>query len=351
MIPPRVAAIEVPVVEKVRRRAGGAAIAAMVEGLAAVGRLHPTARRRLENLEIEEDVQYGPDIEAHRLDVWRPKSAGPDTAAVLFVHGGGFRVLSKNTHWLMAMLYAEAGYIVFTINYRLAPTHPFPAALEDTCLAYRWVLANGRNFGADPENLAIAGESAGANLLLSLTVATCFERPEPFARAILETGVVPRAVLPACGILQVSDPNRFDVRPLPGLVRERIQEVSRGYLGGRTHPTQDKALADPLLILEGEAEPVRAFPPSYLCVGTHDPIQDDTHRLAEALARRGIPHELDVFAKQPHAFHALIWRDAAQRCWEAQRQFLAKHLQPKDEPVSANSDTDSMEIPPASISA
>ena len=76
-----------------------------------------------------------------------------------------------------------------------------------------------------------AGESAGANLVTALTVACTYERPEPYARAVYERGVVPKAVLPACGILQVSDHERFGrKKKLNGFIAGRIAEVARGYL-------------------------------------------------------------------------------------------------------------------------
>lgn len=326
--------------QSLRRRAESLAVAAIYEGLARVGRLHPKARPARHGLEVIEDVRYGPEDAAHhRLDVWRPRDVPPRTPAVLLVHGGGFRILSKRTHWMMALLFARAGYVVFTINYRLAPHHPFPAALEDTVTAYRWVLDEGERFRADPRALALAGESAGANLILGLTTAICFERPEPYSARAFEAGVVPRAILPACGLFQVTEPERFaQKRRLPFLVRDRILEICEGYLGALgDRPRPESALADPLLLLEGPSEPVRPLPPMYLCVGTRDPIGDDTLRLSKALSRRGVPHDLDVYPNEPHSFHALLWREAAQRCWANQLRFLAAHAPPaagRAEPLS-----------------
>ena len=79
-------------------------------------------------------------------------------------------MLSKDTHRVMALAYARRGYVVFTINYRLGPEHLFPAPLEDASPhALVWVREHCARFGGDPSRLAIAGESAGANLVTALT--------------------------------------------------------------------------------------------------------------------------------------------------------------------------------------
>ncbi|MEL6186031.1 MAG: alpha/beta hydrolase [Myxococcota bacterium] len=310
----------------IRRRLGAAAVETFLEGMARTVRLHPRARRALREVEITKDLAYGP-LPEHRLDVWRRPDLGPGAPVVFFVHGGGFRILSKDTHWMMALRYAQAGYVVFTINYRLAPEHPFPSPLEDTALAWQWVLDHAAEHGGDPARMALAGESAGANLILALTVMACFERPEPWAREVFARGAVPTAVLPACGMLQVTDPERFAARPMPTLYRDRIHGVCLGYLGDHdSRPGRATELADPLRVVESDAVPARPLPPAYLCVGSADPIEEDTHRLAAALARRGVAHVLDVFDGEPHAFHAFVWRPAARACWKAQFAFLQQQF-------------------------
>lgn len=323
---------------EMRRKLGGAAVKTFFETLASASRWHPSARRATRELFVEEDVAYGPDP-MHRLDVWRRRGQPPGPS-LLFVHGGGFRILSKNTHWMMAMGFARAGYTVFTIDYRLAPKDPFPAALEDTCRAFEWLLDHAPEYGGDPDRIALAGESAGANLITALTVACCFPRPEPYAASIFERARVPDAILPACGLLQVSAPERFAARSMNTLFRDRIHEVCRGYLGPfGTRPGPEAALADPLLVLEAEGEPARALPPAYLCVGSADPIEEDTLRLDAALRRRGVPCQLDVYEGEMHAFHALVWRDAARACWAAQLDFLSRTV-PTPTSVANSSQSD-----------
>jgi acetyl esterase len=284
----------VPLHRRLRRHAGSLLVDNFFRGLSRLGRMHPQARPERHDVEVIRDVAYGDSgLSEHRLDIYRPRGLTRGeldrVPVVLYVHGGGFRILSKDTHWVMGLAFARRGYVVFSINYRLAPAHPYPAALEDCAEAYAWVVEHAASWGGDASRLVLAGESAGANLVTSMTVDACFDRPEPAARRIAETGVVPRAVLPACGILQVSDTARFSRRK-PGLSRviaERIEEVGEAYLGALDHPSRhggdELALADPLVVLEGAPPSRRALPPFFAPCGTADPLLDDTRRLASAL--------------------------------------------------------------------
>lgn len=298
-------------------------------GASRLGRMHPRARPELHGIEVLRDVAYDPSHPALRLDVWRPAArAAEPRPAVMYVHGGGFRILSKDTHWVMALAFARRGYVVFNVDYRLAPEHPFPAALDDLASAYAWVVAHASDHGADAQRLVLAGESAGANLVTALTAAACFARDEPFARRVFDTGVVPRAVLPACGIHQVSDPARF-VRRKPGLSRfvaDRIEEVTHAYLARHPdHAAPEVDFADPVRLLERDEASARPLPPFFLTCGTADPILDDTRRLHAALTRRGCAAEVKYYPGEPHAFHAMVFREPARQHWRDTWEFLDRH--------------------------
>ena len=115
-----------------RRRAGALVVDNIFRGMASLGQLHPQARPERHGLAVERDVPYRPTgLRDHLLDVYRPLDASGPLPVVLYVHGGGFRILSKDTHWIMGLAFARRGYVVFNINYRLAPKHPFPAAIDD----------------------------------------------------------------------------------------------------------------------------------------------------------------------------------------------------------------------------
>lgn len=319
-----------PTLEHARKRAGGKAIKGMFEGLSRAAKLHPKADPAQHNIEVIEDVPYAlTGRKEHMLDIYRPKTPGPHPV-LIYVHGGGFRILSKDTHWIMGLGFAKQGYIVFNINYRLAPQHPFPAAIEDACAAYAWVIRNAARFGGDLDTLVLAGESAGGNLVTALTISACWPRPEAYAQQVWACERAPDAVIAACGYMQLTDPGRYDRRrPLPAFLSDRIHEVSRGYLGpDRLDAYADEvALADVLPFLEQASPPERPLPPFFLPCGTKDPILDDTRRATKALERLGAHTRQEIYPGEVHAFHAFVWRKQAQRCWRDMAAFLREQTQ------------------------
>ncbi len=297
-------------------------------GLAAAARLHPHANPSRHGVELISDVAYADSgSRDHLLDVYRPVNHSGPRPVVIYFHGGGFTQLSKDTHWVMGLAFARAGYLVFNVSYRLAPRHPYPAALEDVAAAYRWVLDNAGTYGGEFGRIIVAGESAGANLAMAVTVAACFRRPEPFAKLIFESDVVPRATIPMCGILQVSNPERlWQRRKLPRAVISVIGDVTDSYLGSAAaDPIGGIELADPLLVLESDAVAERALPPMFASVGTRDPLLDDTRRLVAALEARGVRCNVAYEPGEAHAFQAFVWRAASRRNWRRTYAFL-EHL-------------------------
>jgi acetyl esterase len=200
--------------------------------------------------------------------------------------------------------------------------------LEDASAAYEWVVRNAASYGGDLGTLVLAGESAGANLVSALTVAACYRRDEPHARAVWDTGVVPRGLWPACGLLQVTDCQRFARRRhLSRLVLDRLLEVQSAYLGEDAQPGDPYFdLADPLCVLERGVPPERPLPPCFASVGTKDPVLDDTRRLRQAYDRLGVPCADRYYEGEVHAFQALAFRANARACWRDSFAFFEQHL-------------------------
>ena len=307
------------------------------EGASRLGRLHPSARPSRHAVEHLRDIRYrdGHMVE-HLLDVYRPiasttpafrKYDGPPWPIVFYIHGGAFRILSKDTHWVMGLGFARRGFLVFNVSYRLAPEHRYPAAVEDVCEAFAWVMANAAKYGGDTSRVVIAGESAGANLATSLAITLAYERPEPFARAAFATGVVPRAVLPACGVFQVSDLDRLRRRKptMSRFIADRLREVEEGYLPRAPHD-HSLDLVDVATFFERNEKPARPLPPFFLPVGTKDPLLPDTRRLADALRAMGVTAEDVYYRGEPHAFHALVMRETARKCWSDTFAFLDRFV-------------------------
>jgi len=295
----------------------------------AARRYHPDARPERHNVEVIHDIPYLDDgLPEHRLDVYRPTRHPGPWPVVLYVHGGGFRMLSKDTHWMMGLAYARQGYMVVNISYRLAPRHPFPAAIADACDALVWIANNAASYGGDLDRLVFAGESAGGNLVTSLSVATCYRRHELFAQRAWNTGLVPRVVVPACAVLQVSDPERFGRRrDMPGWLTGVMLDVKACYLRGWDQAAPRALdLADPLLVFERGDRPDRPLPAFFTPVGTKDPLLDDTRRLDAALRLLGVDSEAAYYEGEIHAFHAMVWRKPARRCWRDIYAFLDQRL-------------------------
>jgi len=310
---------------EVRKQVSGKALDLGLRGVSRIAALHPRANPERYGIEILRDIAYGPGGADHTLDVYRPRvePGVADKAPILYLHGGGFRILSKETHWGMALALAHRGHVVFVPNYRLAPGSRFPAAAEDACRVTQWVLDHAAEHGADTRRLILAGESAGANLSLVVTIARSWERPEPWARDLFERRFDLVGVLPACGFLQVSDPGHRGTR---GWMRDRMIQISGDYLGPAARDPRELELADVISFLELAPRPAVPLPPVFAICGGADPVLGDTERLTPAWRALGGQADHRVYPRGVHAFHAFLWTRAARAAWADQHAFIDKVL-------------------------
>jgi acetyl esterase/lipase len=133
---------------------------------------------------LEENVELRPGL---CTDVAVPMGAGRHPVAI-YLHGGGWAFGSPTSFRKLGMQFAEAGYLTFVLDYRLAPEHPFPAALEDAIFAIRWATDNARRWNGDGQRIAIGGDSAGANLAVSALISSAPEVRSPVQAAVLFYG-------------------------------------------------------------------------------------------------------------------------------------------------------------------
>ena len=311
---------------RIRLALYGAALNGGIGGIMALVKWLPYGRRQRAGVTIRRNVAYrDTGMKAHLLDIYRPREAEGPLPVVVYFHGGGFAYLSKDSHWLMGTLFANHGCVVVNANYRLAPKHRFPAAMEDAVSVLEWVGEHMDEIGGDPSRLVFAGESAGANLLLGLTLGTCWDREEPLSQRVQATGLVPRAIAPACGMLQVTGTERFADAGVPQWILDRMAQVSMSYLGpGRA--TGDVPLADPLVEVEQADSPARPLPACFVFCGGRDPLLDDSRRLDAAWRALGAESELRIYDEGHHAFHALLHKPLAKQAWADQFAFLDHHL-------------------------
>jgi len=202
---------------------------------------------------------------------------------VLYLHGGGYVVGSLNTHRdLVARLGRAACARAVAIEYRLAPEHPHPAAVDDAVAAYRWLLAS----GVTPDRIAIAGDSAGGGLTLATLVALRdLDVPLPGAGVCFS----PWVDLEGTGASM--DTNLDD----PLLNRASILHFARFYLGRGTIDPRTP-LAAPLY-----AE-LRGLPPLLIQASRHEVLLDDSVRIAEKARAAGVACELELTDEVPHVW-------------------------------------------------
>ena len=188
--------------------------------------------------------------------------------AILYLHGGGYVIGSINTHRaLAARLSRAAGARVLVIDYRLAPEHPHPAAVEDAVAAYRYLLAQ----GLAPARVAVAGDSAGGGLTVATLVAIRDARlPAPAAGVCLS----PWVDLEGVGESMTKKADADPIVQKPGLLK-----MAAAYLGGKDPRTP---LAAPLYA------DLTGLPPLLIQVGTAETLLDDAARLAERARRAGV---------------------------------------------------------------
>lgn len=202
--------------------------------------------------------------------------------ATLYLHGGGYIIGSVRTHrGLMAGLSAAAGAPVLGLEYRLAPEHPFPAAVEDAVAAYHWLLQQ----GYAPERLAIAGDSAGGGLAVAAgVVARYLGLPLPAAIVCFS----PWTDFEGLGDSMTA---KAAVDPLVG--RDNLEVFGGLYLNGRDRRAP---LAAPLYA------DLRGLPPMLVQVGECETLLDDSTRLAAAAQSAGVAVELDIWPDMIHVW-------------------------------------------------
>jgi monoterpene epsilon-lactone hydrolase len=233
--------------------------------------------------------------------------SGRRTGTILYFHGGSFVFGSPATALpLTANLVVRTGFRAFSVDYRLAPEHPFPAAIEDTLGAYRALLDSGE----DPSAIAFAGDSAGGGL----TVTTCL--------AARDAGLpLPGAIVAfSPGLDATRSGESMDTKAAldPVLNRESINHTGAMYLAGQD-PHQE--LLSPAVLAD-----LTGFPPILLQVGTNEVLLDDSTRLAARAWAAGVDVILDVTADVPHVFQSFAGvLDEADAALDRAALFLTQH--------------------------
>lgn len=211
--------------------------------------------------------------------------SGPSAAAtrmILYFHGGGFGIGSPKSHrGLAAQLGHAAQSQVLTLAYRLAPEHPYPAALEDAVTAYRMLLDEGRT----PQSIVLMGDSAGGGLAIAAALRIkALDLPAPLA-------VV--ALCPWLDYALSADSLRFRAEADPTLNEDSLRAFAEAYLAGA-----DARAASPLFA------DLNGLPPTLLHIGSDDILLSDSERFVATARQLGVDATVEIWPGLFHVWHA-----------------------------------------------
>ena len=252
-------------------------------------------------------------------DVHHP-AGSPPFPTLVFPHGGAWVLGAPASHRRLAQDLAALGLLTIVVDYRRAPKHRFPAAVLDTGDALRWARSNAAEFGGNPEQLIVGGDSAGANLAAA---ALAGNTAGHVVAALLMYGIydVHRALPRLAALIGGPDPE------------------SQLYL---TAADARGRLDDPGL------QPERYcahFPPSLVLVGEHDPLLAESRSLSARLADADVPHELVVVPDAPHGFMQLPTEPSCAVGLAAVQTFLQGPLAGHVEPIGDSPDASRTRAP------
>ena len=256
------------------------------------------------------------DFRSERIDgipcLWVKAMGAEPEKLILYLHGGGYIFCSAHTTHkdILWRLSVASKCRVIAPDYRLAPEHPYPAALEDSIKVYRWLLDQGYK----PENIVIAGDSAGGGLTYG-TVLKIRDIGLPLPAATV--AMSPWTDLAVTGESVITNLKRDALIPGDGL-----PEGAQYYLAGAS--TRDP-YASPLY-----GDPT-GLPPTLIQVSKDEVLLDDSRRLAAKYRAAGVPCELELWDGMPHVWQTLVMfipegKTAINRIGA----FIAKHLHDKD---------------------
>lgn len=270
-----------------------------------------TQRGSFEAMTADFPLAAGTEVSRTRADdvavewVTTALGAQDEQKVVLYLHGGGYVIGSAATHRSLASrLSAACAARVLLVDYRLAPEHPFPAAVEDALTVYRWALAEGLR----PEKMTIAGDSAGGGLVLALLV------------SIREAGLP----MPACAVCLSPwvDLEGSGATVAPGAVDDPmvtlagIQGMASAYAAGQLRAP----LASPL-----HAD-LAGLPPLLIQVGTREILLDDARRIAAKALAAGVNVTLEEEEGLIHVFQLFPGVPESEQAVSRIGDFVGRHL-------------------------
>ena len=234
--------------------------------------------------------------------VYRPEAGGPDTSdtvpTVVYLHGGGFVIGDIDTHdGICRLLCRDVNAVVVSVDYRLAPEHHFPAAVQDAYAALQYVAEHLDEYGGDAAKLAIGGDSAGGNLS-----AVC-------AQLAREDGLALAAqllVYPAVDMFG-DYPSREENAIGYFLTLDDMHWFAEHYLGMKEDDPKARELEFEPRLSPLHAKSLEGLPPAVVVTAEYDPLRDEGNRYAAELEKAGVHVVHRQFPSLIHGFYGLEW--------------------------------------------
>ena len=273
------------------------------------------SRIEVAGLEVVEHHIDRADGTALRLVIIRPEGAIGLVPGVLHCHPGGWMLGTPEISGpTLVDIACNLQCVIVSVDYRLAPEHPFPAAHDDLVAALRWVRSDAPKLEIDTGRIILAGESAGATIAAGVAL-RCRDEGE-------DQGIIGLSLVYAPLDDRATAKPRHPYAGSIGLGADHMRFAWASYLGDTgTHGVSPYAAP-------GRAENLKGLPPVFLALGALDPVIEENLEFAQRLIREGVPTTLHVFSGAPHGFDRLETAQVTEQLRQLRNDHLKRCIEP-----------------------